>query len=179
LQQAKQIGRYKLDNGQVPDNSTFVPEPMEAELLDVFETISTLVSTFGYPVFEPVSKSGSAAHLFFCRGGGSDGTGELVDDGFVVREGSKARMEIAASAEDYVRPRRNKLIDSGVIEERNGEYVFTQDYQIQFVDPNKRRRSMALSMSSMKNTGVRLIQRRVGGIAICEPRSRRSSNGLG
>ncbi len=128
MQQAKQIGRYKLDNGQIPDNSTFVPEPMEAELLDLFETISMLISTLGYPVFDPFSKGGSAAHLFFCRGGGSEGTGELIEDGFVVFEGSKARIEISTSGDDYVRPRRTRLIESGIMKEQDGEYVFTQDY---------------------------------------------------
>lgn len=54
MQRAKEVNRYTLDNGQVPDNSTYVPEPMEAELLDVFETISTLVSTLGYPALNPL-----------------------------------------------------------------------------------------------------------------------------
>lgn len=128
MQRAKEVARYTLDNGQVPDNATYVPEPMEAELLDVFETISTLVSTLGYPVFEPVAKQSSASITFYCRGGGSDGKGELVEDGFVVHEGSKARMEVVTSAMSSVTPQREKLLAAGVIEERNGEYVFTQDY---------------------------------------------------
>ncbi|GAB5406656.1 MAG: GIY-YIG nuclease family protein [Aureliella sp.] len=128
MQRAKEVNRYSLDNGQVPDNSTYVPEPMEAELLDVFETISTLVSTLGYPVFEPVAKQSSATITFYCRGGGSDGKGELVEDGFVVFEGSKARMDVAPSGASSVNPQREKLLTAGVIEETNGEYVFTQDY---------------------------------------------------
>ncbi|WP_417733009.1 GIY-YIG nuclease family protein [Rosistilla oblonga] len=128
MQRAKEVNRYSLDNGQVPDNSTYVPEPMEAELLDVFETVSTLVSTLGYPVFEPVVKQSSSSIIFYCRGGGSEGKGELVEDGFVVHEGSKARMEVVTSAIASVTPRRDKLRSAGVMEERNGEYVFTQDY---------------------------------------------------
>lgn len=128
MQRAVEVARYTLDNGQVPDNSTYVPEPMEAELLDVFETVSTLVSTFGYPVFEPLAKLSSTTIAFYCRGGGSEGKGELVEDGFVVHEGSKARMEVVTSAMSSVTPQREKLLAAGVIEERNGEYVFTQDY---------------------------------------------------
>lgn len=128
MQRAKEVARYALDNGQVPDNSTYVPEPMEAELLDVFETVSTLVSTLGYPVFEPLAKLSASTISFYCRGGGSEGKGELVEDGFVVHEGSKARMEVVASAMITVTPQREKLLAAGVIEERNGEYVFTQDY---------------------------------------------------
>ena len=128
MQRAKEVARYTLDNGQVPDNSIYVPEPMEAELLDVFETVSTLISTLGHPVFEPVAKQSSASLTFYCRGGGSEGKGELVEDGFVVHEGSRARMEVVTSAMSSVTPQREKLLAAGVIEERNGEYVFIQDY---------------------------------------------------
>lgn len=46
MQRAKEDARYTLDNGQLPENPKYVPEPMEAELLDVFDMISTLVSLF-------------------------------------------------------------------------------------------------------------------------------------
>jgi hypothetical protein len=128
MQRAKEVNRYTLDNGQVPDNATYVPEPMEAELLDVFETISTLVSTLGYPVFEPLAKQGSASIAFFCSGDGSEGRGELVEDGFVVFEGSKSRVKVAPSAETSVTPQREKLLAAGVLEERDGNYFFTQDF---------------------------------------------------
>ena len=128
MQQAKQVGRYELDNGQVPPNPTHVTEPMVAELRDIFDTMRMLVSTLGYPVFEPIVKPSTPSHLFYARGGGSDGKGELVEDGFVVHEGSRARTEVAPSAMSSVKPQRDKLVVSGVMEERSGEYVFTQDY---------------------------------------------------
>ncbi len=128
MQQAKEVGRYELDNGQVPPNSTHVTEPMIAELLDIFDTIRMLISTLGYPVFEPIVKPSTPSHLFFARGGGSDGKGEMVEDGFVVFEGSRARMEVVPSATNAVKPQRDKLIASGVMEERDGEYIFTQDF---------------------------------------------------
>ena len=124
MQQAKEVGRYDLDNGQVPPNSTHVTEPMVAELLDIFDTMRMLVSTFGYPVFEPIVKPSKSSHLFYVRGGGSEGKGELV----VVFEGSRARMEVVPSATNAVQPQRDKLIASGVMEERDGEYLFTQDF---------------------------------------------------
>jgi hypothetical protein len=87
-----------------------------------------LISTLGYPVFEPIVRSSTQSHLFLVRGGGSDGKGELVEDGFVVFEGSCARKEIAPSAINAVSPQRDKLIASGVMEERDGEYIFNQDF---------------------------------------------------
>lgn len=101
---------------------------MEAELLDTFDTIRMLVSTLGFPVFEPMVKSNAPSHLFNVRGGGSDGRGELVEDGFVVFEGSRARLEVSPSAAHSVSPQREKLLAAGVIEERDGVYVFVQDF---------------------------------------------------
>lgn len=65
LQRAKEVNRYTLDNDQVPSNSIYVPEPMEAELLDVFETVNTLVSALGYPVFEPLASRSPSSITFF------------------------------------------------------------------------------------------------------------------
>jgi hypothetical protein len=122
------VNRYKLNNDQVPSNSIYVPEPMEAELLDVFETVNTLASALGYPVFEPLASQSPSSITFFCCGGGSEGRGELVEDGFVILAGSKARMEVVASVTASVTPKREALLAAGVLEERNGDYYFTQDY---------------------------------------------------
>jgi hypothetical protein len=56
------------------------------------------------------------------------GKGELVEDGFVIHEGSKASMEVVPSGASSVNPQRERLLTAGVLEERNGEYVVTQDY---------------------------------------------------
>ncbi|MCC9658357.1 GIY-YIG nuclease family protein [Rhodopirellula halodulae] len=128
MQRAKEVNRYALDNGQVPDDSTYVPEPMEAELLDVFETINTLVSTLGYPVFEPVSKTVGQTPLFFIRSRGCDASGELVEDGFVVMEGSRSRTGQTPTAPESVRSQRQRMVESGVLEERGGVYHYLQDF---------------------------------------------------
>lgn len=128
LQKVKEVARYTLENGQVPDNSTYVTEPMEAELLDVFETISTLVSTLGYPVFDPVIRGTSSALKFYCNVRGCDATGEMVEDGFVVREGSKCRIEMTPSAPDSVKALRERLLQGDIITEENDIYTFLQDY---------------------------------------------------
>lgn len=128
MRRTKEAGRYTLDNGQVPPNSTYVPEPMEAELLDVFDTISTLVSTLGYPVFEPVAREANAVSRFYCQSRGCDATGELVEDGFVVHRGSKSRIEPTNSMPAGIGSRRESLVEGGIIEEIDGMYVYQQDY---------------------------------------------------
>lgn len=126
VKKAKEIGRYALDNDQNP-SKPFVTEPMEADILDAFETLSTLLSTLGYPVFEPLVKH-DTTEQFFLKGKDAEATGELVEDGFVVRAGATARKEIVPSAMETVSSMRRKLIESGVMVEEDGHYCFTQDY---------------------------------------------------
>jgi hypothetical protein len=126
IQKAKETNRFALDNDQFPDEP-YVTEPMKADLLDSFDVISTLVSALGFPVFEPIVKAGSA-DVFYCKGKDADATGEMVEDGFVVRKNSMARLGVVNSAIDTLAPIRKSLIDGGVLVEQDGHLHFTQDY---------------------------------------------------
>jgi len=126
IQKTKEVARFTLDNDQLP-GKPFVTEPMEADLLDAFDALSILVSALGYPVFEPIIKT-DVTEKFYCRGKDADATGELVEDGFVVRQGSVARLEIVHSAIESVNSMRTKLLEAGVLVEQDGSLRFTQDY---------------------------------------------------
>ncbi len=126
IQKAKEVSRFALDNDQSVCKP-FVTEPMEADLLDTFDTLAILVSALGYPVFEPIIKT-ETAEKFYCRGKDADAVGEFVEDGFVVRKGSFARIEIVPSAMESVSSFRTKLQESSVLVEDNGRLRFTQDY---------------------------------------------------
>lgn len=126
IKKTKEIGRYTLKNDQSP-TKPFITEPMEADLLDTFDTLTTLVATLGYPVFEPIIKN-DTAEQFFLKGPDAEAVGELVEDGFVVRSGSTARLEVVASAQNTVPPMRKKLLESSVLVEEDGHLRFTQDY---------------------------------------------------
>ncbi|QDU39196.1 GIY-YIG catalytic domain protein [Maioricimonas rarisocia] len=126
IQKAKEVNRYALDNDNTP-GKPFVTAPMEADLFDAFEMLNVLMSTLGYPVFEPIVKSDAAAQ-FFLKGKEAEATGELVEDGFVVRAGAIGRKEITPSAEDVVKAARSKLLESGVLLEENGCLKLTQDF---------------------------------------------------
>ena len=102
IERAKEVGRYMLENDQNP-SKPFVPEPMEADLLDGFDTLKTLLSTLGYPLFEPLVKSESSEQ-FFLKGKDAEAVGELVEDGFVVRAGAIVRKDVVPSALDSVPP---------------------------------------------------------------------------
>lgn len=126
LERAREVGRYTLDNDQKP-SKPFVPEPLEADLLDGFETLSILLSTLGYPLFEPLVKS-KPREQFFLKGKDAEATGELVEDGFVVRAGAVVRKEVVPSALDTVSSMRSKLIESGVLVEESGQLRIAEDY---------------------------------------------------
>jgi hypothetical protein len=123
---AKENNRFDVENNQIP-GKPFVTEPMEADLLDAFETLSVLLATLGFPVFDPIIKSESA-EKFSCQGKGADATGELTEDGFVVRKGSIARIDIVPSGKEAVESIRRPLIEGGVVQEKDGQLIFTQDY---------------------------------------------------
>lgn len=126
IQKAKEVNRFTLDNDQSVCKP-FVTEPMEADLLDTFETLATLVSALGYPVFDLITKA-DTAEKFYCHGPGADAVGEFVEDGFVVRKDSIARLDLVPSAGETVNSARTKLQQSGVLLEQNGHLRFTQDY---------------------------------------------------
>ena len=48
-------GRFALDNSAGP-TGPHVSESMEADLLDNFDTLKTLVGTLGYPLFDEIRK---------------------------------------------------------------------------------------------------------------------------
>ena len=104
---------------------------MKAELLDSYEVAGTLLSALGYPLFEPLvaPQSATRPHEFvFCKGPDADGKGELVDDGFVVFAGSKARQDAVASAPKYLATMQRQLLDQGVIESDGKSFRFAEDF---------------------------------------------------
>jgi hypothetical protein len=128
LEQAQSVGRFTIENGNTP-SKPFVTEPMEADLLDVFDTLSTLVATLGYPLFDPVIRASATNELYYLKSKDAEATGELVEDGFVVRQGSFGRAEIVPSAKDQIESLRRTLVNGGVIvAAENGRLRFTQDY---------------------------------------------------
>ena len=90
ITKAKEVNRFEVENDQIPSRPS-VTEPMAADYLGAFQMLSLLICTLGFPVFEPIHKGAS----FYCRGPDADACGELVEEGFVIRAGSIARLVIA------------------------------------------------------------------------------------
>ncbi|MCQ6277081.1 GIY-YIG nuclease family protein [Bacillus sp. V3B] len=124
---AKEIGRYEVVNDTIP-NEPFVTESMHADLMDHFETTKILLSTLGYPLFEEVHRNVVTKEVLVCKGRDAYATGEYTDDGLVVYKGSTANFEETRTAGPWVRNLREKLLNSGVLEQKEHVFIFTSDY---------------------------------------------------
>lgn len=130
IKRAKEAGRYALDNGN-EGSKPYVTEPMEADLLDTYETADTLISTLGFPVFEslaPRNYEGDGQDVFYCNGRGADARGKLVEDGFVVLQGSTGPVDMVPSIGSNLSTWRGKLMTSGIVVEEDGKLHLTEDH---------------------------------------------------
>jgi hypothetical protein len=133
LQQIRSAGRFADENGN-SGSRPHTPAPLEAECLEVFETGSILVSSLGYPLFDPVAKSkqseepGESLYLR-SRSAGVEGKCLYTTEGFVVLAGSVGRLENAPSLGDSNERWRQRLFDSGVLKtNEQGQVVFPKDH---------------------------------------------------
>jgi hypothetical protein len=119
-------GRYALENSSVP-TKPYISESMEADLLDNFETLKTLVATLGYPLFDQVKKP-TAKTVLYCRGKDAEAKGEYTEDGLVVFAGSTTNLKESPSAGSWVMGLRASLIEAGVLVAEPKVYRFTKDH---------------------------------------------------
>ncbi len=128
IEKATRAGRYQLENGNAGGEPN-VPEWMRADVAEVFETAEVLLSTLGFPLFEPaVSRATEERDVFCCKRGGADARGVYNEEGFVVLKGSLARRDPALSTHDAIEPRRAKLLDAGVLVTAKDGYRFERDW---------------------------------------------------
>lgn len=122
---AREANRYLVTNKDQP-KKVAVPETLEADLLDSFDTVKILLSTLGFTLFESIKQQKKASKLYYCSGNGVSATGEYLEDGFVVHKGSQAKLQLVNSA-TFISSRQ-KLLDSGILVEKEGVLVFEEDY---------------------------------------------------
>ena len=122
---ARESNRYLVTNKDQP-KKVAVPETLEADLLDSFDAIKVLLSTLGFTLFESIKLQKRARKLYYCNGNGVSATGEYLEDGFVVHKDSQAKLHLVNSA--TFTSSRQKLIDSGILKEKDGILIFEEDY---------------------------------------------------
>ena len=131
IKEAKQVGRHQLENGN-GGSKPHTPAPLEADCLEIFDTMRVLVATLGHPMFEAIAKPAgetSNKDLFFCTANGANARGEYTDEGFVVLKGSTGRLENVPSIVGTSDARfRQKLLDAGVMSADGDKVVFAKDH---------------------------------------------------
>ncbi|TWT87459.1 hypothetical protein Mal64_29980 [Pseudobythopirellula maris] len=129
IDKAATAGRYSLKNGNA-GGKPYIPEPLEADVFDVFDTASTLLATLGFPIFEaPAAEMRDPAEVFYCQGKHADGKGAPVDDGFVLFKGSICRRESVPSAAASTTSMVEELCAVGLLAPQNeDQLVLTEDY---------------------------------------------------
>ncbi|WP_427137636.1 GIY-YIG nuclease family protein [Psychrobacillus psychrodurans] len=115
---AEEAGRYAI-NQTIPTNP-FIPEWRKEDLLDVFETITLLLGTLGYPLFESYrGKSNGISttqdndeELFYCSRRDSEAFGKWTEDGFIVYQGSKMASQSSPGFESKLDKHNEKFKNS-------------------------------------------------------------------
>lgn len=132
IKAATSAGRFSIENGNA-GAKPYTPAPLEADCQEIYETAKTLVTTLGYPVFDPVAAVSLAnkgeGEVFYCRGSGADGRGLYTEEGFVVLKGSIGRLENVPSIIGTPGERlRQRLLQDGVMTAQGEKVVFQRDH---------------------------------------------------
>jgi len=127
ISKAIESNRYNLENGVSPRQFK-VPETLEADLLDNFDTIKILLSTLGFTLFESIKKEIKGKNTFFCKGKNALAEGEYQEDGFVVYKGSKANLKLSPTCSSSIFNLRSKLMEDKILVQKNNVLEFREDY---------------------------------------------------
>jgi hypothetical protein len=127
ISKAYEANRYKLENSANPKKFD-VPETLEADLLDNFDTIKILLSTLGFPLFDTISKEPKAKNTLICKGKEAIAEGEYLEDGFVVYKGSIANKDLAPASSSTIKNLREKLVIQKILVNKGRVYEFKEDY---------------------------------------------------
>lgn len=126
---ASRAKRVDLDNGNAPR----LPALSEADRADVdafLDDMLTIYPILGVGAFEVVDEQTTpTGPRLTLRGPEAIGYGRDTPEGFVVYQGSTARLDSVRSIHDYLSEQRQELIAAGVLEQRGEGLVLTQDYR--------------------------------------------------
>lgn len=124
---AKKADRYTLENNQIP-SKPYIPEPVEVDLMDNFDTIKILVSTLGFPMFDSIAKPKQKKDILTCKGKDAVAQGEYTEDGFIVFADSTANIGEAKSIQAWITNTRQSLVEKGILKLEGNTYKFTSNY---------------------------------------------------
>jgi len=128
---AKAAKRLPLDNANHPTEVT-LSEADRADMMVFLENMLGMLPVLGVHAFEQIPQMPLlSAPLLQCKGKGVVAIGYESTQGFVVKEGSRAVLEVTPSMLQHVRGAydlRQELIGNGVMTKEAESYRFAQDY---------------------------------------------------
>ncbi|WP_088364023.1 GIY-YIG nuclease family protein [Bacillus cereus] len=135
--EAVNAGRYFI-NQSVPTKS-YVAKWREDQLEDIFETISLLLGSLSYPIFDSYRgeednglEVSEDEEMLYCKRRDADAFGKYTKEGFIVYKGSKLASESTPGYEPLLEEHIKKvenLIKQGVLILEEGHYVFLKDHR--------------------------------------------------
>lgn len=137
LTEAAKVNRFTLEQNQSAGSK--LPESDREDMEVFLARIRQLLPVLGSDILSPISIPDSASQhggILFCRMKGAEARGQRTPNGFVVFVGSTAVMKERPSTEKYpyVKVQRKKLIEEGMLIEKEGYLLFTKD--IEFPSPS-------------------------------------------
>ena len=141
--EAEEVGRCSLTNTQRPTCPALAPA-QRAPMDQFFENMTIVLGALGYRFLQPLTdgrrdaataerpeadaeEQGILGRTFTFSVAGVEATGQITDEGFVVLEGSQARLEETTSIPDTYRRLRDELLDATKLHEENGSLLFADD----------------------------------------------------
>lgn len=127
IQQAKEAKQCNLDNA----NDSSKPTLSEADVADMKSFIQDMLKVFpliGLSVFEKPDQARGTRELLYIKAKGIKAKGYETNRGFVVLEGSEAVIEEVPSIHQYLTNLRSDLVNKGVLQDRDGHFIFSEDY---------------------------------------------------
>lgn len=79
---------------------------MEADLLDNVETITTLLTTLGYPILEAIKKNSIKSKNYYIQKKNINATGTYTEEGFIVFKDSQVLLAKSQSADNHITTQR-------------------------------------------------------------------------
>mgnify|MGYP003384759251 CR=1 FL=1 len=131
IQRARHTKQALVLNNAVSGSS--LPESDQAEMNVYLDKMLQLLPILGVDAFKALperslSESAVSEDTLHCSIKGLQATGRLSNNGLVVFEGSQAVKEDRQSS-IRIRAKREQYIESGLLEDREDHFVFTQDFE--------------------------------------------------
>lgn len=128
IDEAKQIGRFTLENGQ--SSGSKLPESDRADMEVFLSRIRQLLPVLGSELLVPTAQLATnkqAGGPLVCLIKGARAFGQHTRDGFVIFKDSTAVLKERPKCQPNLVEQRKKLVADGTLVQQAGFYVFTKD----------------------------------------------------